>query len=204
MYTVEKNAVRLLAGTLLVVLAGGAAAQQAPQRPSVAPRPPHAQAAPPAPAAQGALPEPQRTTASYGDWVLRCEIQPGPPLQKTCAIEQLAQVQGQTNPISRAAVALPAKGEPPKLIVQLPVNVSLSAPVTITYDSKDPGISTPFRRCIPAGCFTEIDLKDDLQKKFRASAEAGKIQFKDSTEHEVAIPLSFKGFGQAFDALLKQ
>jgi invasion protein IalB len=200
MYSVEKNAVALLAGALLMWLAGGAAAQQA--RPPAAPRPP--QASPPAPSAQVSPPEPQRTTATYGDWVLRCEIQPGPPLQKTCAMEQLAQVQGQTNPISRAAIALPAKGEPPKLIVQLPVNVSLSAPVTITYDSKDPGVSTPFRRCIPAGCFTEIDLKDDLQKKFRTSAEAGKIQFKDSAEHEVAIPLSFKGFGQAFDALLKQ
>src|ERR1700686_1534093 len=128
MYTVEKNAVALLGGVLLMWLAGGAPAQQARHPP--APRPPQANP----PAAQVAPPEPQSTTATYGDWVVRCEIQPGPPLQKTCAMEQLAQVQGQTNPISRAAIGLPAKGESPKLIVQLPVNVSLSAPITITYD----------------------------------------------------------------------
>jgi len=71
-------------------------------------------------------------------------------------------------------------------------------------DAKDAGVSTPFRRCIPAGCFAEVELKDDLQKKFRAAAEPGKILFKDAADRDVAIPLSFKGFAQAFEALLKQ
>ena len=62
----------------------------------------------------------------------------------------------------------------------------------------------PFRRCIPAGCFVEIDLKDDLQKKFRATTEPGKILYKNAAEQEVTIPISFKGFAQAYEALLKQ
>ena len=40
--------------------------------------------------------------------------------------------------------------------------------------------------------------------KIRVAAEAGKITFKDAAEHDVVIPLSFKGFGQAFDALSKE
>ena len=82
----------------------------------------------------------------------------------------------------------------------------LAAPLKITADAKDAGISTPFRRCVPAGCFAEIEEpKDDLQKKFRAAAaEPGKIVFKDAADRDVAIPLSFKGFAQAFEALLKQ
>ena len=119
-------------------------------------------------------------------------------------MEQLAQVQGQANPISRVAIPLPQKGEPPKLFIQLPINVSFSAPLKVTTNDKDAGITTPFRRCVPAGCFAEIELKDDLQKKFRGSTEAGKILFKDAAERDVAIPLSFKGFAQAFEALLKQ
>jgi invasion protein IalB len=209
----KKPAIALLAGACLAALAGAALAQQAPPRtPPTAPRPPapaHPPAAAPTPQAQAAPAAPadqtpQRTTATYGDWVVRCDTLPGPPPQKSCDMEQLAQLQGQSAPISRAAVPQPPKGEQAKLFIQLPVNVSLAAPVRVEADSKDPGISTPFRRCVPAGCFAEIELKEELQKKFRASPDPGKITFKDSAEHDVVIPLSFKGFGQAFDALLKQ
>ena len=213
----ETSVSRSLAAAVLLTIATTAAAQQptpAP-KPTAAPKPapahnaqapaapaPAAPAAPVAPAA--ATQTPQRTTASYGDWVVRCEIQPGPPAQKACDMEQLAQVQGQANPISRVAIPLPPKGETVKLFVQLPVNVSFTAPIKIMTDDKDAGITTPFRRCIPAGCFAEVELKDDLQKKFRAATETGKMFFRDAGDHDVALPLSFKGFAQAFEALLKQ
>ncbi len=208
MRVANKTMARGLAAALLLTFAGTAAAQQpappkpAPPKPAPAPHPA------PAPAQAQAAPAdqtPQRTTASYGDWVVRCETTPGPPLQKNCDMEQLAQVQGQAQPISRVAIPLPPKGEGPKLFVQLPINVSFAAPLKITTDAKDAGISTPFRRCVPAGCFAEVELKDDLQKKFRAaSTEPGKIVFKDAADRDVTIPLSLKGFAQAFEALLKQ
>jgi invasion protein IalB len=217
MRVAEKTIACGLAAALWLALAGAAAAQQpappkpTPPKPAPAQHPAPAQQHP-APATQGqATPAapvdqtPQRTTASYGDWVVRCETAPGPPPQKSCDMEQLAQVQGQAQPISRVAIPLPPKGEAPKLFVQLPINVSFAAPLKITADAKDAGISTPFRRCVPAGCFAEVELKDDLQKKFRAAAaEPGKIVFKDAADRDVTIPLSFKGFGQAFEALLKQ
>jgi len=207
MYILEKTAAAIVTGLLLSALAGAAAAQQPAAPKPAAPRP--AQHPAPAPAQQAQAPaptdqNPQRTTASYGDWVVRCETTAGPPPQKNCDMEQLAQVQGQANPISRVAVPLPQKGEPPKMFIQLPINVSFSAPLKITVDAKDAGITTPFRRCVPAGCFGEVELKEDLQKKFRGSNEAGKITFKDAADRDVAIPLSFKGFAQAFEALLKQ
>ena len=213
------HAARLLAAAFVLASAGATLAQQppapAPARPPTTSRPPqpaqppqrNAQApAPPVAQAPAAAPvgqNPQQTTATYGDWVVRCSVQPGPPPQKACDMEQLAQVQGQTNPISRVGIPLPAKGQPVKLFIQLPVNASFIAPIKVTTDDKDPGITTPFRRCLPAGCFAEVELKDDLQKKFRTATEAGKITFKDATDRDVAIPLSFKGFAQAYEALLK-
>lgn len=205
MRVAETKIARTLAGVLVLILAGAAAAQQPAPKPTPA-RPAQHPAPAPAPQAQAAPVDqnPQRTTASYGDWVVRCEVVPGPPPQKNCDMEQLAQVQGQTNPISRVAIPLPQKGEPPKFFIQLPINVSFMVPIKVTTSDKDTGVTTPFRRCVPAGCFGEIELKDDLQKKFRASTEAGKITFKDAADRDVAIPLSFKGFAQAFEALLKQ
>jgi len=183
MYIVILRAVA--AGALLVASIGGTAAQQ--------------------PAPQPAQPpNPQRTTATYDDWVVRCEIQAGPPQQKICDMAQLAQVQGQANPISRVGIAKPAKGEAVKLVIQLPVNVSVPGGVKIQADDKDPGLMAPFKRCIPAGCFAEVDLKDDTMKKFRAAAQPLKMHLKDGGEHDVAIPLSLKGFAQAYDSLMKQ
>jgi invasion protein IalB len=204
----EHRAARLLAAAALLTIATTAAAQQpAPaQKPAAAPKPApaHNAQAPAAPAAPAPAvgQAPQRTSATYGDWEVVCEMLAGPPAQKSCDMQQILRSQG--NPISRVALPLPPKGESVKLFVQLPVNVSFTAPVKITIDDKDAGFTTPFRRCVPAGCFAEAELKDDLQKKFRAANETGKMIFRDAGDHDVTLPLSFKGFAQAYEALLKQ
>lgn len=86
----------------------------------------------------------------------------------------------------------------------MPVNVSLAAPLHIQSDKNDVTLAAPFDKCAPLGCFAEIELKDDLFQKIRATDGAGKMMFKDAGGHDVTIPMSFKGFRQAFDALSKE
>ena len=119
-------------------------------------------------------------------------------------MEQLAQMQGQANPISRIAIPLPVKGQEAKLIVQLPVNVSLAGGVKIEADGKDRGLTIPFTRCVPAGCLAETPLKEEEMRRFRAETRPGKLVYKNAADQPITIPLSFKGFGQAYDALVKQ
>jgi invasion protein IalB len=190
----ENSVLWSLAGALLLVMSGAAAGQQ-PPRPG-----PLAQAGP-APSDA-----PQRTTASYGNWVLACETQPGPPPQKTCEIVQVvqAQAQGRTAPFSRVIVSHPVKGQPIKLVVQVPPSITVSTNVHIESSNADPGIAAPFARCAPAACFADFDVKDDMLKKFRAASGDGKITYADVTGHDVVIPLSFSGFNQAFEALAKE
>ena len=38
----------------------------------------------------------------------------------------------------------------------------------------------------------------------RALTVQGRFEFKDAAQRNVAIPVSFKGFGQAYDALSKE
>ena len=144
----------------------------------------------------------ENTTATYEDWVLRCANNAGPPPQKICDMEQMTQVQGNNTPLSRVAIARPAKGQPLKFIVQLPVNISIASGIKLYIDDKDAGISSPFTRCVPAGCFATVDVKDDVVTKIRAASGRGKIVFKNATDQEVILPLSFKGFGHALDALI--
>jgi len=192
----------LLAGILMLTMAGSAAAQQpAPRKPPAAqPAAQPAEQTPPAPSDT-----PQRTTATYGDWVMQCETDVGSPPQKACQIIQSTQVQGKNQPFSLVIIPHPAKGQPVKLVVQVPVNVSFATNVRLRTDDADPGIAAPFARCLPAGCFAEFDLKDDVLKKFRAAtAVVGKLSFADGGGHDLAVPLSLKGFAQAYDALLKE
>jgi invasion protein IalB len=147
----------------------------------------------------------QDTTATYENWTVRCATRPGPPPpQKSCAMEQFSHLQNEGQPFSHVAIARPEKGKPVALVVQVPVNVWLAPGVRIEIDGKDAGPSAPFTRCGPAGCFAEIALNDAAMQKFRAGTAPATIVFTNAAQQQVTIPLSFKGFNQAFDALAKE
>jgi invasion protein IalB len=196
----EKTVSCWLAGACLLALSGAATAQQA--RPVAPPAP----AAPAAPAEPAQSETPQRTTATYANWVLTCDTKPGPPPQKVCQIVQMvqAQAQGRTVPFSTIAVMHPVKGQPTKLMMQVPPNITISTNVRIQTADADPGVAAPFARCAPGGCLVDFELKDDVLKRFRTASGNGKITYADVTGHEVVVPLSFSGFDQAFDALAKE
>jgi invasion protein IalB len=144
----------------------------------------------------------QSTAATYGDWVVRCVMQ-GMPAKKTCDMEQTTEAQGKNIPISHVAIAQPMKAPPFSLIVQLPVNVWLATGVKIEMNDKDAGFAGHFVYCAPAGCFADVEVSADTLKKFRVATAPGRIVFKNAGQRDVAIPISFKGFGEAYDALVK-
>jgi invasion protein IalB len=147
---------------------------------------------------------PQRTTATYSAWVVQCEMQKGPPPQKLCEMEQVAQVQGRNVPFSRIAIAHPTKGQPVRLIAQVPVNVSTTAPVRIKIGNSDTILTAPLSRCVPVGCTADFDIKDDSLNKLRSASDAGQLSFADASGTEITVPILFSGFAQAFDALTKE
>jgi invasion protein IalB len=189
----------------LMLLTGSVAAQQPPAHPT-APRPlPSQQTVQPGPQPQSPAQNdsPQQTTATYEDWVVQCQMQTVQSQEKICDMAQVAQVQGKNIPFSRVAIAHPTKGQPLKLVVQVPVNVTFQN-VRIQTSDSDPGFAAPFARCVPAGCFAEFEIKDDALRKLRTASNPGKVLFADASGRDIAIPLSFKGFSQALDALLKE
>jgi invasion protein IalB len=186
----------MLGAAAALILSSTAIAQQA--NPSRAPATAQAQTAP------SQIELPQSTTATYADWVVQCQSHAGPPPEKVCDMAQVTQAQGSNTAFSRVAIAQPVKGQVVRLVVQLPVNASFAGNVRIQTGDTDPGIAAPFARCIPGGCFADFDLKDDVLKKFRGSSGNGKLTFPDSTGREIAVPVSFNGFAQAFDALARE
>ena len=145
---------------------------------------------------------PQQTTATYEDWIVRCETLAGPPPKKSCEMVQSTQMQGQ-GVISQVAVGRPVKGQPVKIVVQLPNGVWLPTGVKVIAGAGDAGFIATFKRCT-TGCFADFEVRDDTIKKFRSMTEPGQIQFKDGAVKDISLPLSFKGFGAALDALSKE
>ena len=152
-------------------------------------------------AATGALAQtPQRTTATYGDWTVRCERHDS---AKVCEMAQAMQIKGRPQPISQIAIGRQDKKGAMKIIFEVPINVWLRDGVTLAVDDEEATIKASFTRCIPAGCFAEADLKQAAVDKFRQPKKSGRLQFKDAARQKIAIPVSFKGFPAAYDALNK-
>ena len=185
----RRAAVALFAQILVVP----AMAQPADQKP----------ASPPAAAAPAAT-EPQTTTATYGDWVLRC-VHTGDSASTTKICEVAETIRGGQNQAPMAEIALGRfnKVDPLRITAHLPSNISLPSVVKISYREAH-GVELNWRRCAPVGCFADAALTDAETNIFQIQTEPGAIEFYNADGHSIRLPMSFKGLGQALDALMKE
>ena len=168
----------------------------------------HAQTAgkaPPTPKPAPVSEDPELTTASYGDWVVRCQrVGEGEKAVKTCEAAQTIQPQGQTAPMAEYALARGAPSDPLRLTVILPPNIALPSNVRLVADDKDDaGVDLEWRRCIPGGCVADLAPDADTLKHWRALTGSGKLSFKNAGARLVTVPFSFRGLAQALDSLAK-
>ena len=168
---------------------------------SLAAQPKAKPAVPAAPPAAEMSTVPQQTTATFGDWLLRCTVPS--PATKFCEVAQ--GVSNQDRPVAQIALGHPAKGKALQISILVPPSVSFSGPaVFATTRDGDPAImDLPWLRCLPAGCLAAAPVADDLLRRVRTLAEPASIVFLDATARRVSLPFSPKGLSQALDALAK-
>lgn len=163
-----------------------------------------AQKAPASPPPATVEQAPERTTATFGDWVMRCARDgEGAAARRVCEAGQTIAVQQHPNaPIAQVALGRMKKTDPVRLTVVLPPSVLIPVEPRVAVDEKDPApIVLAWQRCVPQGCFASADLKDETVARLRSRAEPGRIAFKDAANRDIVIPLSFRGLAQALDAL---
>jgi len=124
--------------------------------------------------------------------------------QRVCEAAEVIQTQGAQAPIAQIAIGKVAAADPLRLTLVLPPNVSFPSSPRMGADDKDPQpISLNWRRCLPGGCFADIEIKDDVLQRWRTLTNQGVIIFKDSTGRDISVPFSFRGLAPALDALAK-
>lgn len=96
---------------------------------------------------------PERTTASFGDWVLRCESAAAQP-KRVCEAAHVILVQGQTAPVVQIAIGRPAPSEDERLTIVVPPNITIGVNPRITIAKADAApIELTWQRCLPGACF---------------------------------------------------
>lgn len=161
-------------------------------------------APPPAPATA-----PDRTSAAYGDWTLRCETTrpAGQPAQRLCEIA-LTFTDARNQPVAQMVMGRTARAEPMRVILQVPIETRVEEAARLQADpaaAAGEALSLPFKLCSVArgGCFAEAELPNDAAlRRLRARGDApGRVTFRDSAGREIHLTMSLRGFGAALDAL---
>ena len=150
--------------------------------------------------------EPNSTSASFGDWVLRCQrLGDGAETLRLCEVAQQIRAQDQQSPIAELAIGRLKKSDPLRLTIVLPVNITFANSPSFSADGKEPEtLDLGWRKCLPGGCIADAPLKEEALRRWRVLTSAGRITWKDATGRDLAIGLSFRGLAQALDALNKE
>jgi invasion protein IalB len=154
------------------------------------------------PASEAAAPVPQQTTATFGDWTLRCA--------RTAAATQSCEVvQGISSgerAVAQIALGRLAKDQPMHMVILVPPNVALAAPPTLTlaHDGDAPAVALTWRRCLPGNCMADAELSEEQIRRLRGATEAGRISFTDGNGQVATLPFSSKGLSPALDGLAKE
>ncbi|MGI3901196.1 MAG: invasion associated locus B family protein [Janthinobacterium lividum] len=149
--------------------------------------------------------DPSVTTATYGDWIARCEQGTGDQSQRICEAVQTVQLPNQQAAAAQIAFGHSASKDPLKLVVVVPVDVWFPSTVKVSAGDKDTNpIELPWRRCLPVGCFAESASSDDAAKRWHGESGQGRIVYRNGLNRDVTLPVSFRGLAQALDALAKQ
>jgi len=143
----------------------------------------------------------QRTMAMYGDWTLSCVNASGSGAGKSCGLVQVQKIEGQTDPVSQISIGRNAKGEPFKISLEVHANAWIPSGVKLITNDKAPPIIAMFTWCTATRCHADAELSDSDLKRLRAQKEQGQISYMNALQGQISIPMSFNGFGEAFDAL---
>jgi invasion protein IalB len=143
------------------------------------------------------IPRPERTTASYGDWVLQCE-NPANGASRCEVAQALTDARGQ--PTLNAVLQQAANPAQLMLSVQVGVNALVDEPARFEVGGH-PALPLNFYLCLPRGCFAEaLTARSDVLALVHG-ADGAKFEYRGANASPLSFVLSLRGLTTALDAL---
>jgi invasion protein IalB len=113
-----------------------------------------------------------------------------------CGLSQTVVMKKSGRVLSRVTFLLPAGGQEPRLNLQLPLGVLISAGAAVRVDDNPPQ-GLRFRTCNRGGCYAETPLTQAFLAQLRKGSKLV-IEFKNLAEKTLKLPLSLDGFDEAY------
>lgn len=147
---------------------------------------------------------PSSTTATYGDWVLRCFRVENAMTGRLCEVVQVLRSQGQSGPVAQIAFGRVPKGRDLRMTVVLPHDVSFPSVVRVIVGDGDASLfDLAWRNCLPAGCLADAEVPAAALDRLRAAGVAAGLVVTTAAGKAVRLPVSLSGLPQALDAVGK-
>ena len=191
--------------SFLVCFAIAGAAQAASDKPKPKPevRPDAAPAPAPKKEVEAVSNDPQMTTATFGDWIERCQrVSANGEASRICEVALTVTATGQSAPLAEIAIGRVKKSDPLRMTLVLPVNVAFPSTPKIALDAADP-LELAWRQCVPAGCFADATFGAEAQRAWR-EAKSAKVESKSARGQVFNFAISLRGLPQALDAMARE
>jgi len=144
--------------------------------------------------------EPKQTTATYGDWTVRCATR-NTDTGRICELVQSVRTRGNRGILTQIAIGKLPGAKVMKMVFQVPTNVLLANGVTLTLDGTDV-LNANFLFCTPSSCLAELEFTAEIQTKLQQAKKAA-IKFVMVNRKDISVPMSLKGFADAFIGITK-
>lgn len=156
--------------------------------------------------------EPSSTSATYGNWTVSC-VQTAD--QKVCQMVtklNLKAADGQLRPLLEIAIGQPPSGGDLRIVLQVPMDVSLREAVVVSIDAEgaDPEvspkpqkdlISASYFACVPTGCIADAVLDGASLTSLQGAATMTTSFTALNGAKKISVPVPLDGFGDAWAAL---
>lgn len=147
---------------------------------------------------------PSSTTATYGDWTVRCAPPPRDPSgAKVCEVTQAIQFGDRPGIAAQVAFGSWPKDGPLRVVVQLPNGVFLPPGVRLLpQQDAASGVDLTYSTCLQ-GCFADAEIGADMLATLTTARGPARVEFVSNARTRVGLAVSLNGLKAALDAGLK-
>lgn len=147
---------------------------------------------------------PSSTTATYGDWTVRCVPPPQDPAgAKVCEVTQAIRVEDRPGIMAQVAFGAWPKDAPLRVVVQLPNGVFLPPGVRLLpQEGATTGVDLAYSTCLQ-GCFADAEVGPDMLATLTGATGPARLEFVNNARSRVALQVSLDGLKAALDAGLE-
>lgn len=133
-----------------------------------------------------------KTSKTFSNWQVECVET---DKAKACIMSQVLINQKTKQRVISMMVRKP-KGEDGKIVLQVPLGVSLASGATLTLDNAKPVVFA-YKACVPKGCVAEFKLTDEWVKALGGGADCT-ITVTSLKGEAAPFKITLKGFADAY------